>query len=393
MSVQAISEKVRQLPPYLFAELGRKKAVLQKKGIDVIDLGIGAPDLPTPKFIIDALIEEAQKPENHRYSPYSGCFEFRKAIAHFYKRQYGVELDPEKEVLTLIGSKEGLHHLIQTILNPGDAVILPNPGYPVYRTSVHLAGGKAIDLPLQAEQGFIPDYTLINKEEIKKAKMMLLNYPSNPTTATVQLNDYLKAITFAKENNLLLVNDMAYDLITFGDYKAPSALQVEGAKKHAVEFGSLSKSFNMTGWRIGYVVGNKKVIQALATLKSNIDSSQFLAVQKAAAIALESDLLEVKSHSQIFEERMELLYHALTNIGLKVQKPRGTIFLWVQVPKGYTSMSFADKLLQEVGILVTPGIAFGSNGEGYVRISLSVSKERLQEVIRRLKTIEFKGGT
>lgn len=390
--MQAISEKVRRLPPYLFAELGRKKAALQKKGIDVIDLGIGAPDLPTPKFIIDALVEEAQKPENHRYSPYSGCFEFRKAVANFYKRQYGVELDPEKEVLTLIGSKEGIHNLIQTLLNPGDAVLLPNPGYPVYRTAVHLAGGEVIDLPLQPKRGFLPDYAQVTKQELQRAKMMFLNYPSNPTTATVQLNDCLKAITFAEENNLLLVNDMAYDLITFGDYKAPSALQVDRAKQHAVEFGSLSKSFNMTGWRIGYVVGNEKIIRALATLKSNVDSSQFLAIQKAAAIALESDLLEVKSHCHIFEERMELLYQALTDMGLKVEKPRGTIFLWVQVPEGFTSMTFADKLLQEVGILVTPGTAFGSNGEGYVRISLSVSKERLQEVIHRLKSSKLRGG-
>lgn len=384
-----VSKKVQSIPPYVFSDFQRKKKELQAHGVDVIDLGIGAPDLPTPEFIYDVLVEEAKKSVNHRYSPYNGSIEFREAVAKFYDRHYGVKLDPETEILTLIGSKEGIVHLIQTVINPGEKVIIPDPGYPVYRMGVYLAGGGCISLHLSKENGYIPDYMSLTEQEKKDAKLMFLNYPSNPTAATVDLPVFQDAVQFAKENQILLAHDAAYDLVTFGEYKSPSILEVPNAKKYAVEFGSLSKSFNMTGWRIGYVVGNQEVIKALATLKSNMDTSQFIPIQKAAAAALRSDLTIVRKNNLIFEKRMEKLHQALNEIGLLTDKPKGSIFLWVKVPDGYTSSSFVNRLLEETGIIVTPGSAFGNGGEGYIRISLSVKEEKLDEVIRRLKTLVF----
>jgi len=383
------SKKVGSLPPYLFSEFQRKKEELQAKGVDVIDLGIGAPDLPTPDFIIESLIKEAKKPENHRYSPYGGCREFKEAVATFYKNYFDVTLDPETEVLTLIGSKEGLAHLMQALLDPGDHVLLPDPGYPVYSTAVHLAEASYFPLPLEAANGYIPRYEDVPDEIIKQTKLMLLNYPSNPTAATVNIDVFEQALAFARKNNIMIAHDSAYNLVTFDDYKAPSILQVPGAKNNAVEFGSLSKSFNMTGWRIGYVVGNKDIIKALSVLKSNLDSSQFLAIQKAAAMALTSDLSTVAEHNKIFTERRNVLVKALQNIGLEVDLPKGTIFVWAKVPEQFTSLTFANLLLEKSGIIVTPGSAFGPTGEGYIRIALSVSIERIDEVARRLSELNM----
>lgn len=384
-----VSDKVKSLPPYLFSEFQRKKRELENKGVDVIDLGIGAPDLPTPDFIIDTLSEEARKPENHRYSSFGGCDEYREAVAYFYKKEYGVDLDSNKEILTLIGSKEGLVNMIQAVINPGDSVLVPNPGYPAYRTGVHIAGGKTVDLPLDVNNGYVPLYEKITDEEIEKAKLMLLNYPGNPTAATIEIDTFEEAVAFAKENNILLAHDAAYDLVEFDDYKSPSVLQVEGAKETAIEFGSLSKSFNMTGWRIGYVVGNETVIQALAALKSNIDTCQFLPIQKAAAVALRSDRTEVRENCEIFKQRMEKLHSALSELGIKADKPKGTIFLWARVPEQFTSIEFANLLLEQAGVIITPGSLFGDVGEGFFRIALTVSSERLDEVISRLKQLNF----
>ncbi len=385
-----VSNRVKNLPPYIFSEFQRKKAELERKGVDVIDLGIGAPDLPTPDFIYDRLVKEARNPANHRYSPYSGCSEFKEAVAAFYQKQYGVKLDPETEILTLIGSKEGIANLMQALINPGDAVLVPNPGYPVYQKAVLLAGGETLLLPLDEKKGYVPDFGQVSKKEGKRAKLMLLNYPSNPTGATVELDTLQEAAAFAENNNICVVNDAAYDLVTFDDYKSPSVLQVPNARNYAVELGSLSKSFNMTGWRIGYIAGNKQVIKALATLKSNIDSSQFLPVQLAAATALQSDLSAVRENNEIYKERMEIVYNALNELGIATKKVRGTIFLWAKVPAGFSSSSFAEKLLEEAGVIVTPGTAFGSSGEGYIRIALTVSKARLEEVINRLRKLHLK---
>lgn len=384
-----VSNKVKDLPPYLFSEFQRKKKELQEQGVDVIDLGIGAPDLPTPQFIIDTLNEEAKKAENHRYSPFGGCDEYKEAVAHFYKDEYGVDLDPTKEILTLIGSKEGLVNMFQSVLNPGESVLVPNPGYPAYRTGIHIAGGKVVDLPLDTNNGYVPLYDRLKQEDIDQAKLMLLNYPGNPTAATVEIDTFEEAVAFAKENNILLAHDAAYDLVAFDDYKSPSVLQVDGAKDIAIEFGSLSKSFNMTGWRIGYVVGNAEVVQAIATLKSNVDSCQFLPIQKAAAVALKSNRSHVREHSEIFKNRMEKLHAAFTELGIQADKPRGTIFLWAQVPEKYTSIEFANVLLEEAGVIVTPGSLFGDVGEGFFRVALTVSSERLDEVISRLQQLNF----
>ncbi|MEN1969255.1 LL-diaminopimelate aminotransferase [Lentibacillus sp. N15] len=391
--MEVASTKVASLPPYLFAAFQKKKQELMASGVDVIDLGIGAPDLPTPDFIIDKLVEAVQDSTNHRYSTYSGCQEYREAVAAFYQKYYGVGLDPQTEVLALIGSKEGIANLMQAVLNPGDTVLVPDPGYPAYRTAVHLAGGRSVPLTLDANHGYIPLFDQISATDKEKAKMMVLNYPSNPTAATISLNTFMEAITFSCENQMLLAHDAAYDLVTFGDYQAPSVLQVPHAKDVAVEFGSLSKSFNMTGWRIGYVVGNKTVIQALSTLKSNIDTSQFLPIQQAAAAALRSDLTAVVAHTAIFQERMEKLHQALNEAGIEAAKPKGTIFMWAKVPAGFTSMAFANKLLEEAGIIVTPGTAFGDSGEGYFRIALTVASSRLEEAVKRLKTVNWKGET
>ncbi|ASN06917.1 LL-diaminopimelate aminotransferase [Virgibacillus necropolis] len=384
-----VSEKINTLPPYLFSEFQKKKKNLMEKGVDVIDLGIGAPDLPTPDFVIDRLVEEVRNPLNHRYSTYSGTQEFRQSVADFYKSHYAVDLDPDTEVLALIGSKEGIANMVQAVINPGNTVLIPNPGYPVYRTAVHLAGGNSVDLPLDESNGYQPLFNQVSKKDSESAKLMLLNYPSNPTAATVNLDVFLKAVSYAKSHNIIVANDAAYDLVTFNGYKAPSILQAPGAKDYAVEFGSLSKSFNMTGWRIGYLVGNKTVIRALSTLKSNIDTSQFLPIQLAAATALKSDLKAVEANNKVYQERMEKLHEALNKIGLEAEKPKGTIFLWAKVPQGYSSASFANQMLDRAGVIVTPGSAFGTTGEGYIRISLSVTSDRLDEVIKRIKNMSW----
>src|SRR5690625_3865396 len=380
-----IANRVKEISPYLFADFQKKKQALIADGADVIDLGIGAPDGPAPDFIVDTLSKEAGKTENHRYSPFQGGARFRQAVAHFYKKTYDVTLDPDSEILTLIGSKEGIANLMQTLVNPGEEVLVPNPGYPAYKTAVHLADGILKDLPLDPTQGFKPNWD--NVKNTDNTKLMLLNYPNNPTGATISKADFAEAVDFAKKEQIIIAHDSAYSLVQFGNYQSPSIMQIEGAKDIAVEFGSLSKNFNMSGWRIGYVVGKKEVIQALATLKSNVDTSQFLAVQNAAATALESDLSFTRENSRVFEERMEMMYEAITRLGLKAEKPNGTIFLWAQVPDNYTSAEFATLLLNEAHMIVTPGHLFGSVGEGYIRISLTVDVERLKTVISRLEKV------
>jgi LL-diaminopimelate aminotransferase len=385
------SKQVQSLPAYLFSIFHKKKMALTAQGVDVIDLGIGAPDLPTPPFIIDRLVEEARKPENHKYSPYGGCQEFKAAVVDFYKNHYGVELNIDSEVLALIGSKEGIAHLIRAVLNPGDGVLAPDPGYPVYQSAIHLAHGVTVRFPLDEENGYAPKFHHISERDIDRSKMMLLNYPNNPTGATVGVDTFEEAVHFAKKHRLSLVHDAAYDLVTFENYQAPSLLQVPGAKDRAVEFGSLSKSFNMSGWRIGYVVGNQDLIRALSVVKSNMDTSQFLPVQKAGATALRSDFSSIRSNNRTYEQRLEMMMGALAEMNISATKPRGTFFIWASVPDGYTSRAFAEKMVDEAGIIITPGTAFGQNGEGYFRISLSVPIERLHEASIRMKKA-MKGG-
>ncbi|TCT23315.1 LL-diaminopimelate aminotransferase [Melghiribacillus thermohalophilus] len=385
------SDRVKSLPPYIFSRFQQKKKELEARGVDVIDLGIGAPDLPTPDFIIEEMYKEAKKPENHRYSPYKGCKEFREAVASFYQNRFQVELDPETEVLTLIGSKEGIAHLISAVTNPGDSVLIPDPGYPVYQSAVYLAGAEPTHLPLNPQQGYTPAFEQIPAETLKNARLMLLNYPGNPTAATAELDTFLKAVSIASTYDIALAHDSAYNLVTFDGYEAPSLMQVPGAKNIAVEFGSLSKSFNMTGWRIGYVVGNQEIIRAISTVKSNVDTGQFLPIQKAAARALTGDLTVVRQNNAIYKSRMEKMADALQKIGIHIEKPRGTFFIWAPVPEGYTSMEFADRLLEETGVIVTPGTAFGPSGEGYFRLSLSVPTDRLEEAVKRMNGLKTGG--
>ncbi|WAA10878.1 aminotransferase class I/II-fold pyridoxal phosphate-dependent enzyme [Fervidibacillus albus] len=390
--MQYCSRKIDLLPPYLFSTFQKKKKELEEKGVDIIDLGIGSPDLPTPTFIIDRLTEEVKRTKNHRYSPYNGCQEFREAVQYFYKKRYDVHLDLDSEILTLIGSKEGIAHLVQSVINPKDGVFVPNPGYPVYRSAVHLAEGTVFELPLDEKNEYKPMFHVLKRDQIERAKLMFLNYPSNPTTATANFDLFQKAVEFGKTSGIAIAHDNAYNLVTFNGYQSPSILQVSGAKEIAVEFGSLSKSFNMTGWRIGYVVGNRDMIHALAVLKSNVDTSQFLPIQLAAATALTSDLSSVIENNRIFERRMKRMYTLFTKLGLKMNKPRGTIFLWAKVPTPYSSVSFANELLEQTGIIVTPGIAFGTRGEGYIRISLSVDDAKIRQIEKRLERWKGLGG-
>ncbi|WP_037592645.1 LL-diaminopimelate aminotransferase [Sporosarcina sp. D27] len=379
------SNRLGQIPPYLFAEINKKKAAMINKGVDVIDLGIGDPDLPTPPHIVEKLVEEMQSPANFKYPNFIGCIEYRQSIADFYLRHYGVDLDPETEVLALIGSKEGIAHLIPTMIDPGDTVLIPDPSYPVYRMATLLANGQYYDMPLLKENNFEPDFSTIPQEVIDRSKLMFLNYPGNPTSATVDIEFFQKAVAFSKEHGIPIAHDSAYNRVTFSDYTAPSILQVEGSKEVAVEFGSLSKTYNMTGWRIGYVVGNKEIIKALSVLKSNTDTGQFTPIQKAAAFALDSDQSCVAAHNCIYEERMAVVLEGLSSIGIDVDSPKGSFFVWAPVPEGFTSTKFVTHVLEKTGVIVTPGNAFGPNGEGYFRISLSVPNERLFEAIHRIK--------
>ena len=326
-----------------------------------------------------------QDPTNFKYPSFIGCGEFRQAVADFYKRQYGVILDPETEVLALIGSKEGIAHLIPALIDPGDCVLIPDPSYPVYRMATLLANGHYYNMPLLQENNFQPDFNLISSEIIERSKLMFLNYPGNPTSATVDIGFFNQAVDFARKNNIPIAHDSAYNMVTFANYKAPSILEVKGSTDIAVEFGSFSKTYNMTGLRIGYVVGNKEIIKALSILKSNTDTGQFTPIQKAAAFALNSDQSCVTTHNDIYEERMAAMLEGLESIGIKVDPPKGSFFIWAPVPEGYTSTEFVTRVLERTGVILTPGNAFGPSGEGYFRVSLSVPNERLFEAISRIK--------
>jgi LL-diaminopimelate aminotransferase len=379
------SNRIGQIPPYLFAEINKKKEEMIKSGVDIIDLGIGDPDLPTPKHIVEKLIEEAQDPKNLKYPSFVGCREFKQAVADFYFRQFGVRLDPDTEILALIGSKEGIAHLVPTLIDPGDYVLIPDPSYPVYQMATLLANGRYHHMPLLKENGFKPDFEAIPPDILERSKLMFLNYPGNPTAATVDLPFFEEAVAFAKKHNIPIAHDSAYNMVTFNSYNAPSILQVTGAKEIAVEFGSLSKTYCMTGFRIGYVVGNKEIIKALSILKSNTDTGQFTPTQKAAAHALNGDQSCVAEYNQIYQERMTVMLDGLKSIGVEVEPPKGSFFIWAPVPKGYTSSEFVTRVLEQTGVIITPGTAFGPSGEGYFRISLSVPNERLYEAVDRIK--------
>ncbi len=383
------SDRINSLPPYLFKEIDRQKEEVKKRGVDIIDLGVGDPDMPTPGHIIEALNKAAHDPANHKYPSYTGMGDFNEAVARWYKRRFNVVLDPAKEVVTLIGSKEGIAHIPLAFINPGDTALVTSPGYPVYDIGVKFAGGQTYFMDLLKENDFLPDLEAVPKDVVKKAKMMFINYPNNPTSAVADGQFFKKVVSFAQANNIIVCHDAAYTELAFDGYRPESFLETDGAGDVGIEFHSLSKTYNMTGWRIGFAVGRAEVIQALGQVKSNIDSGAFQAVQIAGIAALEEDQTCVNEMNAEYTKRRDILVDGLCSIGLPVEKPKATFYTWIEVPNGYTSTEFASHLLLKAGIVVTPGNGFGKAGEGYVRMTLTVDKERLREAVERIRNIGF----
>ncbi len=380
-----LSERLRKLPPYLFAELDEMKMKKEREGVKVIDFGVGDPDIPTPKHIIEAMKKAVENPENHRYPSYEGKEEFREAVQNFYKRRKGVDVDINN-IIALIGSKEGIAHLPLAFVNNGDYVIYTEPGYPVYFSSTVFAGGKTFELPLKEENGFLPDLESIPNEVARKAKIMFLNYPNNPTTAVAEMDFIKEAVDFCNDYGIILAHDAAYSEVTF-DYRAKSFLEYDAAFECVIEFGSLSKTYNMTGWRIGYALGNEEAIKGLLKVKTNIDSGVFGAVQDAAIAALNGDDSVIEENNKIYKERRDVFVDGLNRLGFNVEKPKATFYLWVKV--NMPSIEFAKRLLDETGILVTPGVGFGKSGEGFVRIALTKDVSVIKEALRRLEGVEI----
>ncbi|MDR2368065.1 MAG: LL-diaminopimelate aminotransferase [Deltaproteobacteria bacterium] len=383
------SDRLKALPPYLFKELDRIRDEVKARGVDVIDLGVGDPDRPTPPHVIEALKVAAGDKANHQYPVYSGMNSFRNVVANYYKRRYGVDLVPDTEVCSLIGSKEGLAQFPLAFLNPGDVSLVPEPSYPVYRSGTLFAGGTSVFMPLLAKNGFLPDLKAIGPEALKKAKIVWVNYPNNPTGAPASLEFYGELVELAKKHNLIVASDAAYSEVTDLGKPHPSVLEVPGGKDVAVEFHSLSKTYNMTGWRIGWAAGNATLIKGLGLVKSNVDSGVFQAVQLAGMAALEGPQDCVREMGKLYRERREVLVKGLAQAGIEVLKTDYTFYVWASVPKGLKSAEFASKLLNEVGIVATPGNGFGPSGEGYVRFALVQEVPRLREAANRLASLKF----
>jgi LL-diaminopimelate aminotransferase len=384
-----VATRIKTLPPYLFAAIDKMKQEAIARGVDIINLGIGDPDLPTPAPIIESLAKAAQDPKHHQYPSYEGMLSFRKAVAGWYKRRFNVTLDPTDEVLTLIGSKEGIGHIHLAFVDPGDLVLVPSPGYPVYPVGTSFCGGTSHFMPLTKANGFLPDLGAIPKDVAKKAKLMWLNSPNNPTSVIMTKDYFKRAIEFAEDNQIIICHDAAYSEIYYDGKRPVSFMEVEGAKDVGVEFHSLSKTYNMTGWRIGFVVGNKTVLAALGKVKSQLDSGVFEAVQDAGITALGLDDSVTDGIRMIYQERRDTIVPGLKKLGLDVEMPPAAFYIWVTVPKGYTSTSFTAHLLEKAGIVTTPGNGFGAPGEGYIRMTVCTTKERLAEAVERIKKIGF----
>ncbi|OQA57361.1 MAG: LL-diaminopimelate aminotransferase [Candidatus Omnitrophica bacterium ADurb.Bin277] len=377
--------RLQKLPPYLFAEIDRKKRELIAKGKDVIDLGVGDPDIPTPDFIVRALQKAAENPKNHRYALDQGMPELREAICDWFLERFQVKLDADKEILPLIGSKEGIGHLPLAVINPGQVCLIPDPGYPVYRSGTLFAEGIPYTMPLLEQNHYLPDFSAIPADVLKNAKLMFLNYPNNPTSQVATRAFFEEAVKFAHQHKILIAHDAAYSEMTYDGYKSPSILELPGAKEVAVELFSLSKTYNMTGWRIGFAVGHPQALSLLAKVKSNLDSGIFQAVQIAGIAALKEGAEALQQNLKIYRERRDLLIGGLNQLGFKVDPPRATFYCWIPVPPGYTSAELCLKFLEEMNIVVTPGNGFGPNGEGYFRISLTVAESRLMEALDRIR--------
>ncbi len=383
------ARRVEKLPPYLFAEISRRIAEKRSQGVDVISFGIGDPDLPTPQHIIDTLAQASQDPANHRYPETAGLPELREAIARWYERRFEVTLDPQREVLPLVGSKEGIGHIALCFIDPGDVALVPDPGYPVYAVGTMFAGGEAYYLPLREENGFLPDLEAVPQEVARRAKALWLNYPNNPTGAVADLEFFERAAAFAREHGLAVLHDGPYSEVAFDGYRPPSFLQADGAREAGIEFHSLSKSYNMTGWRIGMAVGNAEIIDALMRVKSNLDSGVPQAIQRMAIAALEGPQEVIGENNRVYQRRRDRLVTALRGLGLRVSPPKASLYVWARIPDGETSVRFATRLLDEAGVVVTPGVGYGPSGEGYVRLSLTLPDERLEEGVRRLEALRL----
>ena len=379
------ADRIKYLPPYLFAAIDKAKHDALAKGVDVIDLGVGDPDLPTPPHIVEAMREAVKNPENHQYPSYAGKLSFRTAVAEWYSRTFGVNLEPEKEVLALIGSKEGIAHAPLAFINPGDLALVPDPAYPVYRPAVSFAGGTSVIMPLSRENGFLPDLEAIDPGVASKAKIIFLNYPNNPTAASASRPFFQELVDFAHEYDLIVMHDNPYSEIYYHDQRSNSILEIKGAMDVAVEFHSLSKTYNMTGWRVGAVVGNAEIVAGIGKIKSNVDSGNFGAVQDAGITALKSPKKIVEDIRHVYQHRIEILYECLAGLGFELQKPKATLYLWARV--GGDSVAFCQRLLEETGIVATPGVGFGQCGEGYIRFSITQPTERVELAVERLEKI------
>ncbi len=379
-----LSKRIEGLPPYFFREIARKIAEKRARGEEVISFAIGDPDSPTPTHIINSLCQAAQNPANHQYPESDGLPELRRAIAGWYEKRFGVSLDADKEVLPLIGAKEGVVHAALCFIDPGDIALVPDPGYPPYAMGTILADGKPYYMPLTAENDFLPDLETIPSDVIKQAKLLWINYPNSPTGAVAELDFFNRVVKFARQYDLAVCHDGPYTEIAFDGYQPASFIQAEGARETGIEFHSLSKSYNMTGWRIGMAVGNAEMIDALKKVKSNIDSGIPQAIQYAAIEALTGPQDSVREQSLRYQRRRDLVVDMLNDIGLETRRPKAGLYVWAKVPGSYTSLEFANNLLEQVGVVVTPGIGYGQNGEGYVRLSLTISDANLVKGLSRL---------
>jgi LL-diaminopimelate aminotransferase len=381
------ADRIEKLPPYLFAQISKKVAAKKAQGIDVISFGIGDPDLATPPHVLDALAEASREPANHRYPETEGLPDFRRAVAAWYERRFGVTLDPDKEVLSLIGSKEGIGHIALCFIDPGDVALVPDPAYPVYAIGTMFAGGEAYTLPLTEERGFLPDLDAVPAGVASRAKVLWLNYPNNPTGAVAGVDFFERAVAFAKKHDIAICHDGPYSEVAYDEYVPVSFLQAKGATDVGVEFHSLSKSYNMTGWRIGMAVGNARIIDALMRVKSNLDSGAPQAIQRMAIAALEGSQRCIDEHNAVYQARRDRVVAALRGLGLRVTPPRASLYVWARVPDGMTSAGFAERLLDEAAVIVTPGNGYGPHGEGFVRLSLTLADDRIDEGLRRIAAL------
>ena len=382
--------RIRRLPPYVFKIVDDLKLEARRKGEDIIDLGMGNPDLATPKPIIDKLVEAASNPRNHRYSASKGIYKLRLAITDWYKRKYNVDLDPETEAIVTIGAKEGVSHMVLATIGPGDVVFVPNPTYPIHSYSVVIAGGDLRSIPLHRDRDFFEDLLIATKQTWPQPKMLIISFPHNPTTAVIDLDFFKKIVDFAREHNIMVIHDLAYADLVFDDYRAPSFMEIPGAKDLGVEFFSLSKSYNMPGWRVGFAVGNKKMIGALARIKSYLDYGIFQPIQIASIIALNECHDCVKEITDTYESRRNVLVDGLQRIGWDIERPKGTMFVWAQIPKKFkdmASLEFSKLLLQEAKVAVSPGVGFGEYGDDHVRFALVENEHRIRQAIRGIRQV------